>query len=256
MFINDDDNSFRTYLKAGTENLERTLAGQSPFLTMMDNLDLFIRNHIIKLGVIPDDFIVHSLRVNARFMLMIAFRIGLTGHAAGVYPTLRTALETACYALIMSKDKLLVDKWVGRNDSPEGMKACKSAFQSPIKKAQKIMNVQRSNYGDVMYQLYDWTIDFGAHPNPKTVTLHARLSDDEDSGVTRYENIALYGDGSFEFERTLFACIEMGLVTIIALLMSYENTSPESIQGINALNEEKDRLEALIRKNHEVQSAR
>lgn len=254
MSMSDDDNSFRSYLTAGTENLEKFLAGKSPFLTMMDNLDLFIRKHIIEPGVIPDEFIVHSLRVNARFMLMSAFRIGLTGHAAGVYPILRTALETACYALIMSKDKALVDKWIARNDSLEGMKACKSAFQSPIKKAQKIMNAQRSNYGDVMYQLYDWTIDFGAHPNPKTVTLHTRLLDDEGSGVTRYENIALYGEGCFEFERTLLACVEMGLVTVIALLMSYENISPESIQGLNTLNAEKDCLEELIRKNHEVQS--
>lgn len=255
ILISEDDSSFRSYLTAGTDNLERILAGRSPFLAMMDSLDLFIRNHIIQPGVITDDFIVHSLRVNARSMLMVAFRVGLTGHAAGIYPTLRTALETACYALIMSKDKALVDKWVSRNESPEGMKACKSAFQAPIKKAQKIMNALRLGYGDVMYQLYDWTIDFGAHPNPKTVTLHARLSDDEDSGVTRYENIALYGDGSFEFERTLFACIEIGLITVIALLMSYENTSPESVQGINALNEEKGRLEALIRKSHEFQSA-
>lgn len=252
MFRSNGNDSFRAYLTAGTENLDEMLAGQSPFLAMMDDLDSFLLNHIIGPGIIPDDFVVHSLRINARFMLMTAFRIGLTGHAAGVYPSLRTALEIACYALLMSKDKTLVGKWMSRNESPEGMKACKTAFQSPIKNAQKIMNSQHPNSGDSMYELYEWTIDFGAHPNSKTVTLHTHLSDDEDSGMTRYENIALYGVSNFEFERTLLACVEMGLVTVIALLMSHENTSPELIQGLNDLNEQKNCLEDLIRQKHDA----
>lgn len=90
MFSNKGDESFRAYLNAGTENLDEILAAGSPFLTMMDDLDSFLTEHVIGSNVQPDDLVIHSMRINARFLLMTSFRIGMTGHAGGIFPTLRT----------------------------------------------------------------------------------------------------------------------------------------------------------------------
>lgn len=249
MFSSNGDESFRAYLNAGTENLDEILAAGSPFLTMMDDLDSFLTEHVSGSNVQPDDLVIHSMRINARFLLMTSFRIGMTGHAGGVFPTLRTALETACYALIMSKDEALSEVWLKRNNSPEDYKACKKAFKAPIKDAQRLVDEHDPKLGAWMYALYESSIDFGAHPNAKTVTLHTRMFDDE-VGFTRFENVGLYAVGNYGYECALLACVEMGLVTAIVLSMTHETVSPAAIQALQALNDQKNALEDLIRQKH------
>ena len=104
MFSSNGDDSFRAYLAAGTESLDEILAAGSPFISMMDHLDSFLTTHVSGSNVLPDDLVIHSMLIN----VMTSFRIGMTGHARGVFPMLRTALETACYALIMSKDETTI----------------------------------------------------------------------------------------------------------------------------------------------------
>lgn len=81
IFSSNGDDSFRAYLSAGTENLDEILAAGSPFLTMMDDLDSYLREHVSRPAVAPDELVIHSMLINARFLLMTAFRVGLTGHA-------------------------------------------------------------------------------------------------------------------------------------------------------------------------------
>ncbi|MBX8509833.1 hypothetical protein K5D34_09130 [Pseudomonas cichorii] len=246
MFRSNGDDSFRAYLTAGAENQDEIQAADSPFLTMMDDLDTFLTDHVSGSKVLPDDPVIHSMRINARFLLMTSFRIGMTGHASGVFPTLRTALETACYALIMSKDETLSEAWLKRNNSPEDLKASKKAFQSPIKAAQKLVDEHNPKLGTWMYELYESSIDFGAHPNAKTVTLHTRMFDDE-MGSTWLENVGLYAVGNYGYEWGLLACVEMGLAIAIVLSMTHPITSEAAIQALQALNDQKNALEDLIR---------
>ncbi|MGY3024271.1 hypothetical protein ACVWXR_002106 [Pseudomonas lurida] len=248
MFRNNGDDSFRAYLTAGTENLDEILEAGSPFLTMMDDLDSFLNQYVSGPSVQIDNPIIHLMRTNARFLLMTGFRIGLTGHVSGIFPILRTALETACYALLMANDETLPEKWIGRHSSPEGLKACKNAFKKPIKDAQKLVDKHDPVLGTWMYALYESTIDFGAHPNAKTVTLHTRISFEE--GMTRLENVGLYGVGNYEYEGGLLACVELGLATAMVLYMTICKVSPEAVQAIQALNDRKNELEDMIREKH------
>lgn len=251
MFSSNGNDSFRAYLNAGTENLDDILAAGSPFLTMMDDIDSYLREYVSKPAVAPDELVIHSMLINARFLLMTAFRVGLTGHAAGVHPILRTALETACYALLMAEDETqsLTEIWISRNNSPESLKACKSAFQSPIKAAQKIVNARGLGLGDWMYTLYESAIDFGAHPNAKTVTLHSRIIDDA-KGFTQFENVGLYAVGNQGYEWGLLACVEMGLAMAIILSITHPVALEAAIHALQALNNQKNALEELIHQKH------
>ncbi|AZE77313.1 MULTISPECIES: hypothetical protein [Pseudomonas] len=249
MIRSNGDDSFRAYLTAGTENLEEILEAGSPFLTMMDDLDSFLNQHVSGPNVEIDNQIIHLLRINARFLLMTGFRIGLTGHVSGIFPILRTALETACYALLMSKNDSLCDIWLGRNSSSEGFKACKNAFNKPMKDAQKLVDEHDPVLGAWMYALYESTIDFGAHPNPKTVTLHTRFTDD-DQGMTLIENIGLYGVSNYGYEGGLLACVEMGLATALVLSMTHDKVTRDAVQALQALNDRKNELEDMIREKH------
>lgn len=253
MFKSNGDDSFRAFLTACTENQDEVLAQNSPYVAMMDALDSFLLTHITNPSVVPSDLVMHALRINSRFMLMTGFRIGLTGHAAGVYPTLRTALETACYAFLMSHDEALSDVWMKRSLSVDHTKAFKKAFKQPIADARDLIDkLHPNNLGTWMYELYKASMDFGAHPNALTVVLHTRFSDDEATGWTKYENIALYTVGNFEFDRTLLACVEMGLAIAIVLSMTLDVPSQEILQDVNYLNTMKNDLEDSLRKKFNI----
>lgn len=249
MFRSNGDDSFRDYLTACNENQDEILAGDSPYVAMMDSLDAYLRKHITGPEIIPDDLVVHTLRLNARYLLMTGFRIGLTGHAAGVFPTLRTALETACYAFLMSKDEALSDVWMERDLSPDHLKACKKAFKQPIADARDRIDLLHPNQlGSWMYALYLASIDFGAHPNSKTVTLHTKVTDDETSGMILFESKALYNINSFEYERSLLACVESSLAVAIVLSMTHEIATEQMNKEMIELNQFKNDLEEMIHK--------
>lgn len=253
MFKSNGDDSFRAFLTACNENQDEILAGDSPYVALMDALDTFLLTHITNPTEVPSDLVMHALRINSRFMLMTAFRIGLTGHAAGVYPALRTALETACYSFLMSRDESLSDVWMKRSLSVDHTKAFKKAFKQPIADARDLIDkLHPNNLGTWMYELYKASMEFGAHPNALTVVLHTRFSDDEATGWTKYENIALYTVGNFEFDRTLLACVETGLAIAIVLSMTFDKPSQEAIELLNNLNSMKDNLEELLRSKFEI----
>ena len=253
MFKSNGDDSFRAFLTACTENQDEVLAQNSPYVAMMDSLDSFLLTHITNPSVVPSDLVMHALRINSRFMLMTGFRIGLTGHAAGVYPTLRTALENACYAFLMSQDESLSDVWMKRSLSVAHAKAFKIAFNKAIADARNLIDkLHPNNLGTWMYELYKASMEFGAHPNALTVVLHTRFSDDEATGWTKYENIALYTVGNFEFDRTLLACVEMGLAIAIVLSMTLDVPSQEILQEVNNLNTIKNDLEDSLRNKFNI----
>lgn len=70
-----------------------------------NDLETFLTEHVSGSKFLHDDPVIHSMHINARLLLMTSFGIGMTSHAGGVFPTLSTALETACYVLI--KDEAL-----------------------------------------------------------------------------------------------------------------------------------------------------
>lgn len=248
MFKSNGDDSLRSFLTACSENQDEVLTGDSPYVAMMDALDSFLLTHITNPTEAPSDLVMHALRINARFLLLTGFRIGLSGHAAGVYPTLRTALETACYSFLMSRDENLSDVWMKRSLSVDHTKAFKKAFKQPIADARDLMDkLYPNDLGKWMYELYQASMEFGAHPNALTVALHTRFSDDDATGWTKYENIALYTVGNFEFDRTLLACVETGLAIAIVLSMTFEKPPQVVFESLNNLNSMKDNLESILR---------
>jgi hypothetical protein len=52
-------------------------------------------------------------------LLNAGIRIALTGHAAAIFPTLCTALESACYAYRMIEDEKLEKMWADRHQNAE-----------------------------------------------------------------------------------------------------------------------------------------
>ena len=97
-----------------------------------------------------------------------AARLSLSGQIAEAYMVLRGCLESALYGLYLAGDTSRQEIWFRRHDDGESLQRVREEFT-----IRKVLDHLRSIDGKthkVAKQLYDQTIDYGAHPNERAVS--------------------------------------------------------------------------------------
>jgi len=116
--------------------------------------------------------------------IVAASRLAWGGHVYEVYPLLRVAIEQAWYALHMASDPkgtVRARTWLCRNDNAEAMKQCKLEFKvGSVRGTHEALDEPSASE---MQRLYEWMIDFGAHPNQMGMLSILERSADSDNHV-------------------------------------------------------------------------
>lgn len=94
--------------------------------------------------------------------------LAASGMPTDAYPTIRSILETAGYALLIYLHQKLGETWLRRDDGAAQKKAVRSAF-TPRAIKDALTQVDRGLLR-IFDELYEYAIDFGAHPNEKSLT--------------------------------------------------------------------------------------
>lgn len=157
-----------------------------------------------------------SLALNAHSLFLAATKMAKSGHDIAVYPLLRTAMESATYAILLTQDENLYSIWIKRHESENCFKQSKKAFTPAMKRLRKILHDYDENSGCSPYEeyimsMYDAVIDFGAHPNPITITNNTTIIQDE---TYRFEYLNNF---NLQMMKSILACIEIG--TILSIIM-------------------------------------
>lgn len=143
------EKSFEDYIRAGNETSEQLLSGSDDFVQAIRRYHDFFAKVLWaekqELGAFAA-----LLSVNAFMIYLSAVRMALTGHVAATFPLFRTALESACYAYLMSKDSDLETVWINRNNGNDAQKACRRAFQSAVLDTAAKLNSTQSGIGDLI----------------------------------------------------------------------------------------------------------
>ncbi len=110
------EHSFRDYIGSGDQTANELLESGSPLVAAMEEFYAFFRDDLW-----ADDQEISPnqafLSTNAFMIYLSAVRVAMTGHEAAIFPLFRTALESACYAFLMSKDESLQEIWSNRHQS-------------------------------------------------------------------------------------------------------------------------------------------
>jgi len=148
------------------------------------------------------------LSMNAYTLWLSSVRQVLSGHSVSVFPVLRTALESACYALLISGDEKNASVWGDRNKSNSASGRCRKEFTaSKATKKLCLINAEMAKYTD---DLYEALIDFGAHPNQRSILSRVQMEALPDGrGLLRMSTV--YEAYSWEINCGLFLCVEAGL---------------------------------------------
>ncbi len=151
----------------------------------------------------------------------------MAGQAVECYRQCRGMLENAAYAVHIRRNPSLEKIWLNRHEDEAGMKASKNAF----KHVSVAASVRAANLhaGERFDRLYQQTIDWGAHPNERSVTGNLKIVDEPDRRIMLA--IMLHGD-SVAFDAALKMVASCGMVSL-ELLQTLYNAKFELL-GINA----------------------
>jgi hypothetical protein len=138
------------------------------------------------------------------------------------YPLQRTCLETAGYARLIASDSKLSEFWLNRTDDAEA----KSRFTN--RAVREAIASGDEGLAKIYQELYERTIDFGAHPNEKSVTINI-VKESVGTGSLQYRLLAGDGPG---LDLALRTCAQVGVCSLKVLNLVFK-------QQFDAMNFEK-----------------
>jgi hypothetical protein len=106
----------------------------------------------------------------------------------------RVCLEQGGYALYVGTDQPRWERWMDRHEprSPTQQKKWKDEFTHG--KVVRYISTANADVGRAYTELYDRTIEYGAHPNERGASMSSTLEDTDDGGL-RFGTIYLHDDG-------------------------------------------------------------
>lgn len=240
----DAHQSFDEYFRAADEAATDIWESNSSFIGAFRRVHCFFLQHIF--SVDPAFSPVQAALVMNGFMIYLsAIRVAVSGHAAATYPLLRTALESCCYAFLTGEEPQLGAVWLNRHTSSRARNICRKRFTSAVRQTARMVQRQpRVSAGTENWinSMYDATIDYGAHPNPKSVLTHSHTIGERKDGSVGLRLVAVHSTDSVEVSRSLLACLESGLAISLILLCSLPKKTDSAMISLHELSRLKDRL--------------
>ncbi|OWY74333.1 hypothetical protein [Pantoea sp. AMG 501] len=148
------------------------------------------------------------LAMNSYILLLASVREALSGHSVSLFPVLRTALESACYCYLVALDREKVQIWTNRHSSLSALQKCRKTFT--VKKATGQLKSLSPEMAEYINEHYEACINFGAHPNLRSITNHLSDIVDVDDSYLGFHLTGVYGRNSWEVNYALFICLELG----------------------------------------------
>ncbi|HEX3216468.1 MAG TPA: hypothetical protein VHR67_06385 [Aestuariivirgaceae bacterium] len=178
------------FWEAGRKNQFATFVKKRPVYKRLVAIDaLFLR--VSKDWLNPPDDIAAMLFLRTHSAFRTAAGLAAAGQAAESYMINRTMLEYAAYALHLNRNPELKAIWLDRHLDEKTMTASKNGFSH--RKVVKSVSDFNQHAGTRFSKLYQHTIDFGGHPNERSVTGNLEVVEEADRRTMLM--IMQHGDG-------------------------------------------------------------
>ncbi|MGY4364080.1 hypothetical protein ACVW1A_000145 [Bradyrhizobium sp. LB1.3] len=199
------DANIASFLNIARENEAEAMDHHDKYLAFLERVDQNFRNLMV--AEAGDNVMARIMVLAAHAYFLSAVRTALGGQSPATFPNLRAAIECALYGLIMQEEHGADRAWLNRHMDRE---TCRRTFTA----AKGIRLLKRDpNLRTLTQQVYDASIDFGAHPNPIAVMKNLRVEDVGDAFSVSLTS--LHSVDSFPVEQALIACVETGAACVL-----------------------------------------
>ena len=171
------DDTLSEFLDQAFRNTLATYVHKNPGFAQLSHLDqIFLR--IGENLVNPPDILAAVLLLRSHSAYRAACRLSLSGQVTDSFPQLRACLEYALYALHISQNIGLGEIWLGRHDDETSRRTVRHKFQ--YNRIMKTLLKVDAALHSIIEDLYERTVDFGAHPNERAVTGNMEMYEDKE----------------------------------------------------------------------------
>ncbi|WIN08523.1 MULTISPECIES: hypothetical protein [Pseudomonas] len=229
------------YLKDTSENANEHAATPPQLMYMVDQMDQIFHEELFSFPVDVHPFSA-MLLLNSYTMLAGAVREALSGHISCTYPIARTALESACYGFLIGSDNDKASIWGNRHRDKDSLKRCRQMFT--VSNAVSALKPVSTEMAEYVQGLYDASIDFGAHPNQRSILAHASAMAIRTDSTEGFDMTVVYGVNSWHVNHALLACVEVSqaIAFLIAASADHHPLLDERIDVFKNWFEEKNRM--------------
>lgn len=142
-----------------------------PFVSSIDEIFLNIVRALLNPQAIVESVILMRSHVAYRATALLA----MAGMNPEAFVQARSCLENSLYALHMNRNSGLDEVWLRRHDNKGSLQKTKNEFN--FSKVIQTLESEDPSNAKVARKLYERTIDFGAHPNERSVTANLSIID-------------------------------------------------------------------------------
>ncbi|MQB23196.1 hypothetical protein DXT90_21450 [Agrobacterium tumefaciens] len=234
------EQGFREYIRLAQENVAEAMSEPSPLVVGVERYCDFLQKELLS-GEQDLTATAGFLLLNSYMLYQSSIATALTGHAVAIYPLLRTALESACYGYLMRSDTAVERLWLDREKTKADMKAARKRFTSAVKDVAAAIDKADPGKGAIINQAYQQAIDWGAHPNPRSIHKHIQTPRDIGTHI-QVDLTGLHGQRALEYDRSLLACLDFGMLLGIVIAHSLSTVSKDTIRTLQGLIDMKEAL--------------
>lgn len=203
------------FLDAAEKNIQISYVNLKGYFEMFESLGDLFKAATENVGYSDESsFAIASLLGRACGNFFAAVRLSSSGQLAECYAQLRACLEDALYAFNIHLDSGLAQVWFDRHQNDDSRKKSIKQFK-PTDILEKLKQKSLS-LGQNVAEDYNRCIDFGAHPNERSVTSNLILQGGRIS-------IQLFNTEKGVFQACLLVCIRCGVDVIKVFDLIYQN---------------------------------
>jgi hypothetical protein len=180
------------FIETARQNTFATFANLKAIYGRLRDIDLLFVKATANLHGLRDDaaLLPATFLLRAHFSYRGACRLVLSGQIPEAYMVLRGSLENSLYGLFLHTHSEKAETWLRRHDDDASKKKVRDEFK--IGPMLALLESKDAATGKAVQDLYDRTIDFGAHPNELAFTSNARV--EHTDTARRFDLNCLAGD--------------------------------------------------------------
>lgn len=152
------------FIKTAWNNTFATFANLKPQYNCLNEIHVTYRKIIDNLINSPEWFASFFL-MRAHASYIGGVRLSLSGQVPEAYIVFRGCLENSLYGLYVSRRPNTQEIWLRRHDDESSKRRCKNEFTT--RNVFQCLESVDKKIHHIAQQLYDTTIDYGAHPNER-----------------------------------------------------------------------------------------
>lgn len=135
--------------------------------------------------------------------------------------------------------------WINRHEGEAQRKKCRAAFLGAVAAVAQDVEREQPGSGAWLLEAYNAAIDFGGHPNIKSVFTHIRFQEAAEADPhCRVSLGGLYGADHWKTRSVLIACAEFSLAIAVVLTRALKEPDEQHQQELQRLNNRKNAVVA------------